>query len=72
MIFNLQGLLDKIKDVMENEFQPSGYYYVDKLVRNGMTSVVIHVLFDNEEERFRENFYPKVKGDSSPSATSKE
>ena len=56
MINNTEELLEEIKELCENKFAPEGYYYVDKLVRNGQTSIVVHILFDSPED---ENYYPK-------------
>ena len=49
-------LIEAIKTLCEKEFEPEGYYYVDKLIRNGQTSIVLHILFDSPEE---EDYYPK-------------
>jgi len=55
MIKDLDELLIAIKKLCEEEFEPSGFYYVDRLVRNGQTSIVLHILFDSPEE---EDYYP--------------
>ena len=57
MIENTEELLEEIKELCESKFAPEGYYYVDRLVRNGQTSIVVHILFDSPED---ENYYPKV------------
>ena len=55
MIDNIEQLLERIKELCEEEFSPNGFYYVDKLTRNGQTSLVLHILFDSPEE---EDYYP--------------
>ena len=56
MINNTEELLKAIKELCEKKFAPEGYYYVDKLVRNGQTSIVLHIIFESPED---ENYYPK-------------
>ena len=58
-IKNTEQLLERIKTIMEKEFLPTGYYYVDKLTRRGQTSLVIHILYDDPEAI---NHYPKERG----------
>ena len=55
MIQTTDELLQAIKELCEKEFEPKGYYYVDRLVRNGQTSIVLHILFDSKES----DYYPK-------------
>ena len=55
MIENTDELLKAIKKLCEEKFEPSGFYYVDKLVRNGQTSIVLHILFDSPDD---EDYYP--------------
>ena len=50
-----EELLDALKELMD-EFEPNGYFYVDKLSRNGQTSVVLHVMYDSEDA----DYYPIV------------
>ena len=57
-ITNLAQLLKVLKQIVEKDFTPEGCYYVDKLVRKGQTSLVIHLLFDSPNEP---NHCPKVR-----------
>ncbi len=54
-LHNTHDLLEEIKELCEENFTPEGYYYVDKLVRKGQTSIVLHIMFDSPED---EDYYP--------------
>lgn len=58
MIGNTEELLKAIKELCEENFLPNGYYYVDKLVRDGQTSIVLHILYDSLDE----DYYPESGG----------
>ena len=55
-IIDTEDLLREIKALME-DVEPDGFYYVDKLVRNGQCSLVLHILYDTNEA----DYYPEVK-----------
>lgn len=58
MIENTDDLLREIKELCEKKFTPKGSYYVDKIVRNGQTSIVLHMVYDSPNEK---DSYPKLK-----------
>ena len=55
-IIDTEDLLREIKALME-DVGPDGFYYVDKLVRNGQCSLVLHILYDTNEA----DHYPEMK-----------
>jgi len=58
IIKNTEELLAEIKEMCD-KFIPQGFYYVDKIVRGGITSLSLHLVFDTPE---LEDYYPTKKG----------
>ncbi len=56
IIIDTEDLLKEIKALMD-DIEPDGFYYVDKLVRDGQCSLVLHILYDTNEA----DYFPELE-----------